>query len=56
MSGFSIGEGSIIGKGAISSSKFEENCIIAGNPAKVIRKNVTWGREAVGYEDYIIYK
>ncbi|MBR2045513.1 MAG: acyltransferase [Agathobacter sp.] len=43
--GFQIGKESIVGAGAVSSSKFSNNVIVAGNPAKVIRENVTWGRE-----------
>lgn len=49
MPGFSIGNGRIVGYGAVSSSTFLNNCTIAGNPARVIRENVTWNREAVGY-------
>lgn len=52
LTGFSIGEGSIIGYGAISSSSFGNNCTIAGNPARILKENVTWKREAVGYEGY----
>lgn len=55
MPGFSIGEGSIIGYGAISSSKFPSNCTIAGNPAKIVRENVIWKRNAVGYGDFNTY-
>lgn len=51
MPGFSIGNGSIVGYGSISSSKFADNCTIAGNPARVIRENCTWKRDAVGYEE-----
>lgn len=49
MPGFTIGDGSIVGYGTISSSTFSNNCTIVGNPARVIRENVTWNRDAVGY-------
>lgn len=52
LAGFHIGDGSIVGYGSISSSCFENNCIIAGNPSRVIRTGVTWGRPAVGYGEF----
>lgn len=51
MGGFSIGNDSIIGYGTVSSSKFDSGVCIGGSPAKIIRKNVTWGREALGLYD-----
>ena len=44
LAGFSIDKGSIVGAGSVSSSSFDANQVIAGNPAKVIRKNVLWDR------------
>ena len=49
MSGFEIGEGSIVGYGAISASKFGNKVIIAGNPARVIRENIQWRRDILSY-------
>ncbi len=40
----SIGDGSIIGAESLVKNKIPNNCIAAGNPAKVIKKNVTWCR------------
>ena len=38
---------SIIANGAIVSRKFtKENCIIAGNPAQIVKENVNWTRES----------
>lgn len=38
-----IGNESIIGWGSVVSGKFpKDNCIIAGNPAQVVREGVTW--------------
>jgi len=42
---FSIGEGSVVGAGSISSSSFGDHCVIAGSPARVIRENICWSRE-----------
>lgn len=38
LKGTVLGDGCVVGAGAIVSGKFEDNCVIAGNPAKVIRK------------------
>lgn len=38
-----IGSNCIIGWGSVVTKEFsQENCIIAGNPARVIKTNVTW--------------
>lgn len=38
-----IADGCIVGTHSVVSGKFTEpNCIIAGNPARVIRKNISW--------------
>ena len=38
LKGTLLGDGCVVGAGAVVAGKFEENCVIAGNPAKVIRK------------------
>ncbi len=40
-----IGDGSIIGAMSLVKSKIPNNCIAAGVPAKVIKRNVAWSRE-----------
>lgn len=40
-----IGDGSIIGTMSLVKNKIPNNCIAAGVPAKVIRKNITWSRQ-----------
>ena len=36
-----LGNGCVVGAGAVVCGKFEDNCVIAGNPAKVI-KNLSY--------------
>ena len=38
LKGTELGDGCVVGAGAVISGKFESNSIIAGNPAKIIRK------------------
>lgn len=37
LKGTVLGDGCVVGAGAVVCGKFEDNCVIAGNPAKVIR-------------------
>lgn len=38
LKGTVLGNGCVVGAGAVVVGKFDDNCVIAGNPAKVIRK------------------
>lgn len=38
LKGTILGDGCVVGAGAVVAGKFDENCVIAGNPARVIRK------------------
>ncbi|WP_262316601.1 acyltransferase [Lacticaseibacillus parakribbianus] len=38
LKGTELGDGCVVGAGAVVSGKFEANCVIAGNPARVIRR------------------
>jgi acetyltransferase-like isoleucine patch superfamily enzyme len=42
LKGVVIGEGSIVGAGSVVTQSVESRAIAAGNPAKVIRKNIYW--------------
>lgn len=38
LKGTVLGDGCVVGAGAVVCGKFEDNCVIAGNPAKVIKR------------------
>ncbi len=38
LKGTELGDGCVVGAGAVVSGKFEDHCVLAGNPARVIRK------------------
>ena len=38
LKGTVLGDNCVVGAGAIVSGRFEDNCVIAGNPARIIRK------------------
>jgi len=45
MKNTNIPNGCIVAQGSIVTRKFDkENCVIAGNPAKVVKENIHWSR------------
>lgn len=44
LKGVRIGEGSIIGAGSVVNRDIPANCLAAGVPARVVRRNVRWGK------------
>lgn len=42
-----IGNSCIVGAGTIVKGTFPNNCMIAGIPASIIRKNITWSKESL---------
>ena len=43
--GARIGDGSIIGANSLVKKSIPNNCVVAGIPARVIRKNIAWSRK-----------
>lgn len=42
LSGVTIGSGSIIAAGAVVNKNVPENCLVAGVPAKICKREITW--------------
>lgn len=42
LKGVTIGDNAIVGAGSVVTKDVPANCIVAGNPAKVIRENICW--------------
>ena len=40
MPGVTIGDEVIVGSGAVVTKNIPSNCIVAGNPARIIRENI----------------
>lgn len=51
MSDVLIGAGSTIGAGSVVTKSVGRFCIVAGNPARVVRENTTWSRSPNGFSD-----
>lgn len=49
LKGATVGSGSVVGSGAVVSGNVPENVVVAGNPARVVRENVTWTRELADF-------
>jgi acetyltransferase-like isoleucine patch superfamily enzyme len=44
MPGIQIGDESVVGAGSVVTKDVPSRCIVAGNPAQIIRENITVGR------------
>ncbi|CAI3199458.1 MULTISPECIES: hypothetical protein [Clostridium] len=51
ISGTHIGEASIVGANSLVNKTFPNNCIIAGNPAKIVREDIAWDREIINSDE-----
>ena len=48
-----IGNENMVGAGSTVKLKSGENCILAGNPARIIRKDCTWTKQAdISWDDF----
>ena len=52
LAGAEIGTGSVVGAHAVTSSRFHDHVILAGNPARVIREEICWCKDDSSYTNY----
>lgn len=45
LKGVTIGTGSVIGIGSVVTKNVPQNCVFAGNPAKIVKSDISWKRE-----------
>lgn len=51
-----IGDGSIVGAQSLVKNKFPNNCVIGGNPARMLKKDIAWSRGYGGTDINVIDK
>lgn len=44
LAGTTIGDGSVVGMHAVVKGRFPNNCIVAGVPARIVRRDIAWER------------
>lgn len=42
LKGVTIGEGAVVAAGSVVTKDVPSHCLVAGNPARVIKENITW--------------
>lgn len=48
LKGTNLASNTVVAAGTVCTSKFyQENCIVAGNPAKIVKQNIDWNRKFV---------
>jgi acetyltransferase-like isoleucine patch superfamily enzyme len=50
LAGSQVGDGSVIGMGAVVTGCIPNNCVAAGIPARVVRRDVAWERNHLAME------
>ena len=53
LAGVVIGSDCVVGAGSLVTKTCQKNCLIVGNPARVVRENIIWDyRNGLTYEEY----
>lgn len=56
LSGSEIGNGSVLGHSAVLKGRVSENCIAAGNPARVVKEGIIWDRKHVSKNQPFLFE
>jgi len=49
LSGSNIGSGSVTGTRSVVKGKFPNNCVVAGVPSRIVKKNTAWERPNIAF-------
>jgi acetyltransferase-like isoleucine patch superfamily enzyme len=47
LKGVTIGDGSVVASGSVLTGSYPTGCLIGGNPARVLKENIRWGKDAL---------
>lgn len=56
LGGSVIGNNCVLGARCVTASKFESNCLVVGNPGKVIKKNIIWAEDIIRKNEINVYE
>jgi len=48
LKGVTVGDGCVVASGSVLTGSYPANCMIGGNPAKVLKENIRWGGDELG--------
>ena len=51
LKGVTVGDGCVVASGSVLTGSYQSDCLIGGNPARVLKVNVRWGRDIVESRD-----
>lgn len=51
LSGSTIGAGSVIGTRSVVKGKYPNNCVVAGVPSRILKKNTAWERPNIAFRE-----
>jgi len=52
LAGGCVGDGSIIGAYSVVNQKINSNCMVIGNPARTVSKNIHWSKTYKSYDEF----
>jgi acetyltransferase-like isoleucine patch superfamily enzyme len=47
LKGVTVGDGCVVASGSVLTAGYPAHCLIGGNPARVLKENIRWGKDAL---------